>query len=62
MIDGEAEQLVAALVECRDDLANVGMSESHAAVSGGEAEVTVYVYATKKELEAEVADRMSDNV
>jgi hypothetical protein len=58
LTDGEAERLVAALLECRDDLAKVGMSESHAPVSGGESEVTVYVYVSEEELEAEVSERM----
>jgi hypothetical protein len=59
LTDAEAEGLVAALVECRDDLANVGMSESHAPVSGAK-EVWVYVYVSAEELETEVADRMAD--
>jgi hypothetical protein len=61
LTDGEAEGLVAALVECRDDLAKVGMSESHAPVAGGESDVTVYVYASEEELEAEVSERMRDD-
>jgi hypothetical protein len=61
LTDGEAKRLVAALVECRDDLTKVGMSESHAPVSGGESEVTVYVYVSKEDLGAEVSERMRDD-
>jgi hypothetical protein len=58
--EGEAQQLVAAVAECRDDLAN-GIPVGHAPVGDGAHDVDVYVYATEAELEAEVADRTSDN-
>lgn len=60
LTEGEAQQLVAAVAECHDDLA-MGIPIGHAPIGDGEHDVNVYVYATEAELEAEVADRMSDN-
>ena len=60
LTEGEAQQVVAAIAECRDDLAN-GIPVGHAPVGDGEHDVNIYVYETKAELEAEVADRMSDS-
>ena len=39
----------------------MGIPIGHAPIGDGEHDVNVYVYATEAELEAEVADRMSDN-
>jgi hypothetical protein len=58
LTQGEAQQVVAAVAECRDDLAN-GIPVGHAPVGDGEHDVSIYVYATEEELEAEVADRMN---
>ena len=60
LTESEAQQLVAAVAECRDDLAN-GIAVGHGPVRDGEHDVDVYVYATEAELETEVADRTSDN-
>ena len=58
--DAEAARLIDSVADCRRDLAEVGMSESHWHVGDGQSQVTIYVYATVEELEAEVADRLSE--
>jgi hypothetical protein len=60
LTEGEAQQLVAVVAECRNDLAN-GIPVGHAPVGDGEHDIDVYVYAIEAELEAEVADRTSDS-
>jgi hypothetical protein len=60
LTDAEAERLIESVADCRKDIAEIGMSESHWRVSDGTTEAMIFVYATQEELEAEVADRMSD--
>ena len=58
----EAERLLDEIASLRHDLAHVGVSQSHGRLTSDdrEDEVTVYVYTTAAELEAEVTDRMSE--
>lgn len=60
LTNDEAGGLIDALLDCRDDLSNVGLPESHAPVSDGQTELTVFIYAAPDELEAQVEHRMSD--
>jgi hypothetical protein len=61
LTEAEARKVIAELADLLDDLTRFGMSESHTHISTGEAEIALYAYTTNEELEAEVADRMSDN-
>jgi hypothetical protein len=58
--DSEAEKLVDLVVDCRHDIAENGMSESHWHLADDRTELTVYVYATSEELESEVASRLAE--
>jgi hypothetical protein len=63
LTDDEARRAIEFLADCRHDLAEVGLSSSHVSLGSGAAdapEVTLYVYATEDELEAEVAERINE--
>ena len=61
LTDVEATQLLEEVADLRHDLAEGGMSESHATISGtGSEEITIFVYDSEDELQSEVAQRQAD--
>jgi hypothetical protein len=59
LTDFEARELLEAIADCRHDLAEVGMSESHVPLSDRKSELMFFVYRAADELEAAVAERMN---
>lgn len=60
LTDAEAERLVDLVSDCRHDLAEVGLSQSHWHLIDGSREVTVFLYAKNDELESEVEARLGE--
>ena len=60
LTEDEARKVIAELADLLNDLTS-GFSEGHSRVTTGETEIALFVYTADEELEAEVADRMSDN-
>jgi hypothetical protein len=61
LTDAEARQVIAALTDSLDDIANFGFGESHSPVTAEGREVMLYVYSSEEALEAEAADRMAED-
>jgi len=60
LTDAEARQVIDGLTDCLDDLANMGMAQSHYPLAAQGREATLHVYSSTEDLETEVASRMRE--